>query len=130
MEQPDERNGQPTTRHLMTGLVLIVVGIAFMVDRITILDVEGRWWPFIPLAVGAVTFLVPSASGRGAGSRRPGAWLLFIGCWGLVNEFHLFGLDYGTSWPLMIVGVGLMIVWRAFEGPHVCARAAVRRQEP
>lgn len=130
MEQTDERNGQPTTGHLMTGLVLIVVGIAFMVDRITILDVEGRWWPFILLAIGAVKFLAPSASGRGTGSRRPGAWLLFIGCWGLVNEFHLFGLDYGTSWPLMIVGAGIMIVWRAFEGPHVCARAGVRRQEP
>ena|SRR5512134_672905 len=128
MEQTDERNGQPTMKQLMAGLVLILVGIALMVDRITILDVEGGWWPFILLTIGAVKFFAPSASG--SGSRRPGAWLLFIGVWGLVNEFHLFGLDYGTSWPLMIVGVGVMIVWRAFEGPHVCARAAVRRQEP
>ena len=124
MEQTDPRNGQPTTGQLMTGLVLILVGIAFMVDRITILDVDGGWWPFILLAIGAVKFFAP------AGSRRSGAWLLFIGCWGLVNEFHLFGLDYRTSWPLLIVGVGIMTVWRAFEGPHVCARAAARRQEP
>ncbi len=128
MEQTDERVGQP--RHLMMGLVLIVVGIALMLDRITILDIDGRWWPFILLGLGAVKFIAVPASGRGAGSRRPGAWLMFIGLWGLVNEFHLLGLDYATSWPLMIVGVGVMIVWRAFEGPHVCARADARRQEP
>ena len=130
MGQTDERDGGRSMVHLMTGLVLIVVGIAFMVDRITILDIEGRWWPFILLVLGAVKFVAPSASRRGIGSRRPGAWLLFIGLWGLVNEFYLFGLDYATSWPLMIVGVGIMIVWRAFEGPHVCAPAASRRQEP
>ena len=130
MERTDERVGRPTAQ-LMMGLVLILVGIALMLDRITILGIEGRWWPFIPLALGAVKFIAPSASGRGTGSsRRSGAWLLFFGLWGLVNEFHLFGLDYATSWPLMIVGVGIMIVWRAFEGPNVCARSDARRQEP
>ncbi len=43
-------------------------------------------------------------------------------------EMHLFGLDYGTSWPLMVVGAGLLIVWRAYDGPH--GAATDQRLEP
>jgi hypothetical protein len=30
----------------------------------------------------------------------------------------VLGLDYNTSWPLLIVGAGIGIIWRAFEDPR------------
>jgi hypothetical protein len=120
--------GEPDAdRALLFGLVLIVVGVAFLFDRLAFVDLELRFWPFILIVLGAVKLLTASRPGRVSRSLRPGVWLLFIGLWLLVNENHLFGLDYETSWPLMIIGGGLMIVWRAFEGPGACACS---RQEP
>lgn len=129
MTHRDERDDGCAGGSLFVGVVLMIVGAAFLVEQVTHHGVDGRFWPFILLALGAVKFATASRSARVPRSRRPGAWLLFIGVWGLVNEFHLLGLDYSTSWPLMIIGSGLMIVWRAFEGPDAgaCVRA---RQEP
>ena len=57
--------------------------------------------------------------GTPARSRRFGSWLLFIGCWGLLSSVHAFGMSYETSWPVLVVGAGLILVWRSFEGPDM-----------
>jgi hypothetical protein len=44
-------------------------------------------------------------------------WMLLLGSWGLVNEFHVYGLHYQNSWPLLIVLAGLNMVWRSVEAP-------------
>ncbi len=60
-------------------------------------------------------------------TRQPGAvWLLFLGAWGLVNEYRLFGLHYGHSWPVLLIGAGALIVWRAMDP----APPAPVRREP
>ena len=38
-----------------------------------------------------------------------------VGLWGVVSESQLFGLTFATSWPLFVMGVGVMIVWRSLE---------------
>jgi hypothetical protein len=117
-------------RHdLLFGLALIAVGSALLIDRLTPLSFDGRFWPLILLVLGGVKLAWPSGEGDRR-SRRPGAWLMFIGLWGLVNEFHLLGLEYGTSWPLMIVGVGIMVIWRALEGPDICCQRVPGERRP
>ena len=60
-------------------------------------------------------------------TRRCGAvWLLFLGAWGLVNEHRLLGLHYGHSWPVLLIGAGALIVWRAMDP----APPAPVRREP
>ena len=44
-------------------------------------------------------------------SRGGGAWLVFIGAWLLLNNLGF--LEFRTSWPLVIVAVGIMIIWGA-----------------
>lgn len=113
---------QRSEKGLYFGLALILVGAAFLVDRLRVVDIDRHYWPFIPLFIGIVRLVAGSPSGQVARSRRPGAWLAFIGLWGLVTEFHVLGLSYDTSWPLLIIGLGLMVVWRSFEGPDESAR--------
>ena len=108
-------------RHFIWGLFLILFGAMLLSGRFRAED-AASYWPFLLILIGIVRLVDPPASGRVVRSRRPGAWLVFIGLWGLVSEFGLFGLDYASSWPLMIVGVGLMLIWRSFEGPDECRR--------
>jgi cell wall-active antibiotic response 4TMS protein YvqF len=114
---------RPIDRHFVFGLVLILVGTMMTLNR-GYLVVSGSFWPFLLLLLAAVKLVDPPVSPRGMRSRRGGAWLLFIGLWGLVNEFHLLGFSYDTSWPLVIVGVGLMLIWGALERSREPARMA------
>jgi hypothetical protein len=110
-------NGQtgcnPDGGRVFTGILIILVGATLLMDRMDIgkVAISHHHWPLLLLALGAARILWP---GRRR-SRLSAAWLLYVGCWGLVNELHLFGLDYDTSWPLMIVGAGLATVWRALD---------------
>src|SRR5206468_6342739 len=55
-----------------------------------------------------------------ASRRRPhhhrrvsgGLWMIGIGVWMLVSQEHFFGLDFHTSWPLLLVLSGLLLLIR------------------
>ena len=96
------------------GLLLMVVGGLMLLDRF-------RWegfrlnvpiWPCILLFLGLARISERRASGR-VGLNRSGVWLIFLAGWGFVNEYRLWGFTYETSWPLLVVGAGAIIAWRA-----------------
>jgi hypothetical protein len=103
---------------VFAGLIIIAAGVMLLADRIGIsgIHLSGRYWPLLLVAFGFVRLFDPSSRRNGARrSRWTGVWFIYLGFWGLVSEFHVLGLDYNTSWPLLLVGAGLGIVWRAFE---------------
>jgi hypothetical protein len=102
---------------VFTGILIILVGATLLMDRMDIgkIAISHHDWPLLLLALGGARMLWPGTRRGRPRSRRSAAWLLYVGCWGLVNELHLFGLDYDTSWPLMMVGAGLATVWRALD---------------
>jgi hypothetical protein len=109
----EEQRG-PAPDMVFWGLVLVALGVVFSLDEINVLKVEGLWryWPLILIVMGISKILTPGERGR------RGIWLLLIGSWALVGTFGLFGLGWGSSWPLLLVAVGLSIVWQAiFERP-------------
>jgi hypothetical protein len=58
-------------------------------------------------------------------------WLLFVGGWGLLNEYRLFGIHYGHSWPILLIGAGVLMVWRAMDqGVTNRSTSAPARREP
>jgi hypothetical protein len=112
---------------MFAGIAIMLVGAALLADRIGSygLHLSGHYWPLLLVALGVVRCLNPPRPPARARSMRSGAWFVFLGGWALVNELRLFGFDYGTSWPLLIVGAGLFMVWRALEHPNeaaVCGR--------
>jgi len=105
---------------IMLGVVIMAAGVLLLIERLNLAAVHLGWrlWPLFPLGLGLLRVIDPPLRRDGQQcSRRSGAWLVLIGVWGLVNEFHVRGLDYGNSWPLIVIFAGIMIVWRSFEAP-------------
>lgn len=44
-----------------------------------------------------------------------GVWLIAIGAWMLVSQAQMFGLSFHTSWSLLVVMAGMLIVVRGLE---------------
>jgi hypothetical protein len=106
-------------------MVLMAAGALLLVDRLNLAAVRlsSELWPLFPIALGLVRIIDPGVRGDGTFcSRRSGVWMLLLGSWGLANEFHLYGLHYQNSWPLLIVLAGLNMVWRSVEAPPGPAR--------
>lgn len=98
------------SKFLWGGLMLII-GTALLLDNLDVIYIGNLWnhWPFIVVAIGIAKFLeTDNAKGRGEG-----VWLVFIGLWLYASVFHIFGLSFGTSWPLLLVGVGASMIWNS-----------------
>jgi hypothetical protein len=120
MTTTDQQPDGPDRTRIRLGLAIMLVGLVFMAYRLDLweVDLSRHFWPFVPLAIGLVQLIAPPMHKGRRRSRRGGTWLIYIGVWGLISEFNLFGLDYDTSWPLLIIAFGLNMVWRSFESPR------------
>lgn len=119
------------------GLIVLTVGAAMLLDSTGTFDIRiGRLFgPLIMIVIGATMLLnagfVGSSCGAKVADARPGRagrrgrhrrhsglggiWLIGIGSWMLVSQSHLFGLNFGNSWPLIVILAGLMIVIRGMR---------------
>jgi hypothetical protein len=104
-------------QRMISGLLLIGLGLAFFFDQLDFLDVRGLWqyWPVALIIIGVLRLVQPDRPEQ----RYSGLWWLLIGVWALVSSFELFGLDWSNSWPLLIVAAGISIVFRAVVPPPV-----------
>ncbi|HEY5611816.1 MAG TPA: DUF5668 domain-containing protein [Thermoanaerobaculia bacterium] len=97
---------------MVWGLSLITLGVIFFLrefDGLDLIEYVWRFWPLILIAVGLAKIIQPEAKdGRGGGFT-----LLGIGVWMLIGSLRMFGLDYGNSWPVVLVFIGIGMVWNA-----------------
>jgi hypothetical protein len=95
---------------LVFGVALVLLGGYFLFDQLGMveLDLPWRWWPLILVAMGLARVASPGDEGR-----RGGVWLIVIGLWLLANFHGWAGLTWESSWPLLLVAAGAMIVWRS-----------------
>jgi hypothetical protein len=120
-----QQSGQPRVgqARVVFGLVVMLIGTLLMLDRLDWWGVRLNvpLWPWFLIVLGLVRLTDLSTDARGGTrGRRSAVWLLFIGGWGLLNEYRLFGLHYGHTWPILLIGAGVLIVWRSMEkiAPH------------
>jgi len=115
MEERSDR--EPRGGQVLIGLALMLLGVAFLFDQMDWWNVHlsRHFWPFFLLFFGVARMLAGPRRTRRGRVVRSGMWMIYIGMWGLISEYRVFGLDYDTSWPLLIVAAGLNMVWRSFE---------------
>jgi hypothetical protein len=122
MEQTHERVLRPGP--IVAGALLLVVGAGMLLDTTGIADIRmGRLIaPLVLISIGVSSLLSCNvATGeheRRRGRRKDpfgGLWLVGVGAWMLASQTHLFGLTFGTSWPLLVILTGIMIVIRGIR---------------
>jgi hypothetical protein len=101
-----------------SGLVVVALGALMLMDRHDVFDRDlMRFFPGLVLIVlGAVRLLSGESPHRGRRAGYGGVWLVFVGAWLIVSESHVLGLTYHDSWPLLIIGAGVLIVLRELVG--------------
>ena len=97
------------------GILLMLVGALFLADNWYYLDLGPVWryWPLIFVLFG-IQKLVNAEGREAVGS---GAWLIFFGLWLFVSFNHIWGLDFGDSWPILIIGWGVSVIWKSLGRP-------------
>ena len=128
-EQGSVRRVRPGA--VAAGIVLLALGVAMLLDATGTLSMEpGRLIaPFVLIGLGAsiLTRRRRCCAGgaeswthqerharRGDGSTG-GLWLIGIGCWMLISQTHMFGLSFGTSWPLLLILMGALMAIRGWR---------------
>jgi len=98
---------------LITGVLAIGIGTLFLLDHAGYLHVGNLWrfWPVILIIFGLNGLLQREGCRSG---RVFGAGMLLI--WGLLMLPVNFGyLGWNQTWPLAIIGIGLLLVWESFR---------------
>nr|WP_295077694.1 DUF5668 domain-containing protein [uncultured Roseateles sp.] len=101
-------------QQLLFGLVLTLLGLAFLLDNFHIFDVRRilPFWPLVLIALGTLKLSQDSdARGRGIGFA-----LIAVG--GLLTLRHLgvFNFRWRDFWPLILIGAGVLVMFRGRLG--------------
>ena len=115
---------------IVGGAVLLVLGLSMLLDNhgLGFLSLRHAIGPVCLIVLGSLMLaengglvygrrerLADGTSRmhlRKRGGLTGGLWLVGVGCWMLVSQLHVFGLDYGTSWPLLIILSGTIMLVR------------------
>lgn len=107
----------------MVGVSLVVLGTVFFLDQMDIVPMQNLWqyWPWLLVAVGLVRIIDP-ASPRDVSS---GCWTMLIGLWLCANFEGWYGINFGNSWPALLIGWGITMLL----GPVLHQRLAGRQTD-
>ena len=101
------------TPRVIVGLLVVAFGVALTLDQLNIIHAREliHYWPWGIVAVGVAKVLQDQErSGRTAG------WILIVvGAVLVVENFFMIELNVWRWWPLAIVALGLMILYRSFQ---------------
>ncbi|MBI4417649.1 MAG: hypothetical protein HY563_02655 [Ignavibacteriales bacterium] len=120
-------SGFAQTPRVVWGVFLVLGGTALLLDNLGVLNLGSVWdhWPLIIVAIGI---------GKLLGATRPhdrgsGLWWVFIGSWLYVSIRHLWDLSFSTSWPILLIGIGVSLVWKSFRRASSRATSSITSTE-
>ncbi len=93
---------------VVTGVILITIGLLFLADRMMFAHAFSRYWPVLLIIWGL---------GHAVARRKGGGvWLIGTGAILLLHTLDIFRLN--DSWPLFIVIAGLNAIWGGLVPSH------------
>ncbi len=102
---------------LGVGLFLLLTGIFLLLNNFEIFYTRNVWdyWPIIIIAIGLGRLFDAQYSWE----YRKAVMILFWGAWFLISELHIFGLSYRNSWPIILIGIGISILWKSLSTSEI-----------
>lgn len=94
---------------IVTGGLLVVIGLAFLLDHMGYISIGSIWrfWPMLLVLAGALHFI----------SHRQG-WGLLLMLAGAVLQLNQLGITHfgwESFWPMMLIAIGVLVMWGSFE---------------
>lgn len=101
-------------QQLLFGLVLTLLGLAFLLDNFHIFDVRRilPFWPLVLIALGTLK-LSQDRDGRGRGI---GFALIAVGSLLTLRHLGVFDFRWRDFWPLILIGAGVFVMARGRLG--------------
>src|SRR5690242_4322839 len=97
---------------LVGAIILIALGVVLLLAQNHVLAGVRFWklWPLILIVGGAIKLFqkVPEA-------RAAGVVLVSLGIIFELSEFGYISARPANLWPLILVGVGFVLLWKAFR---------------
>jgi len=95
--------------HITGGLILVAIGVLFLLGNLNLVHASYwvSYWPVILIVIGLVQ-LVDSTSSSG---RIGGGVMLVVGGLFLADNLGYINFPIWNLWPLILIGVGLMMLW-------------------
>ena len=113
------------TPRLIVGLAIALFGVVLVLDRLNLViaDQVLRWWPVVIVAIGALIF----TQSRRVGGGINGVIVMIIGGWPLLNTVGILRVRFWEMfWPLVLIGIGSVLVLQALR--RRTREATVRRR--
>src|SRR5262245_19257353 len=97
-------------KHVAAGLILMGIGVIFLLGNMGYLDVREvfKFWPVILIILGAVK-IVESRDHV----HTPGIFFVVIGLLFLLGSFGIIRMTFHELWPILLIGMGALMLWRA-----------------
>jgi len=98
---------------LIFGSCVILLGLLFLLDNLNIFEADrllDYWFPGLLMIAGAIKLL----QSRDGGGTTVGALFFLVGLLILLDDLNFFVVNIWDFWPVLLVAVGLLIIWRSF----------------
>ncbi|HVN48045.1 MAG TPA: DUF5668 domain-containing protein [Bacteroidota bacterium] len=97
--------------HVGAGVFLLLAGLILLLGNFHYWMLGSAWhlWPVILLVIG----IGKLSDAQFPWEYRKAVWMLFLGAFFLISELHLWGLSYGNSWPILLIGIGINMLWKS-----------------
>ena len=104
------KEGIERANRLIWGIFFIAIGGLLLAANLGWVSPRGIWsyWPFLLMAMGSAKLLF----GGDAESAGNGFWLVLAGLYGWISIWHVWGLHWGTAWPIFVIAGGLSLLIR------------------
>jgi len=101
------------TPRIIVGLMIVAFGAALMLDNLGVMNAGDiiRYWPLGLVAIGVTKFWQDDERS----SKIAGALFMVIGLLLLSENLYFIHFHIWHWWPLLIIGVGVLMLRRAFQ---------------
>jgi predicted membrane protein len=112
----------------LIGALILGAGVVLLLDQQGIVNADrifNYFWPGVLIAAGVVTVI----DARGRGSHAIWGYGMWIfGVLLVLSNLGIGHFRFETIWPVLIIGLGVLMIWQAMSGPRVAADGSRKPQ--
>jgi predicted membrane protein len=116
-----EQRQKTGNRHLIIGLIIVAVGVIWLLDRLQLIPL---WLDDVFISWGSLFIAIGLIALFNRGNKLPGIIFIVLGTAFILAKFDFYWFNYELVWPVLVILIGLVILFRNRLGPSRDASGA------